>query len=445
MNKNPKLLFFTFAFPPSRAIGAVRCWNIARHLARRGWEVEVVTPDAVLLASPDPGIHVASRCREEKIRLRPTDCNGRLLLGGWLRLRWWEPKLLSKIARRVVSMAGIDPTIGWVSAATRACGALVPGSVDMVFVSGPPYTAFTVAAKVAQRLRVPLILDYRDLWSQNPHYRELANSKVRRQEMELLAAARGVTAVSPSMAECLRNEFRLSLPVTTITNGYDASEFETIVPEVFDDFAIVYAGRFYPPGRTAQPLIAAVARANVGNSKKRPIRLHYYGPDQAHVNQLAVSLGATQWVKNHGVIPRAKVLAALKGASAAAVITTVEAKASPAEQGILTGKLFEAMGAQVPILLISPERSDASKLIHENGLGAAFSGTDVESMSAWLVRHNNTDKNSEARVGSHPFEWPQLSEKLDHFLRQFIGHEDPLKAGSLKVSMSLAGETVINP
>lgn len=421
MTRRPHLLFLAYAFPPSRAIGAVRCWNIAKQLARCGWDVEVVTVNPELLSDPEPGRNVVADCEREHIRLRPTDCAGRLMLGGWLKLRWWEPRLAASVVRRAVASFGIDPTVGWVRSALRACESLQPGDVDLVLASAPPYTAFWAAEKIAKRLCAPLVLDYRDLWSQNPHYGQFANKRIRQREAKLLATARGVMVISPSMADCLRAEFRSARRVAVVTNGYDTMEFSDVAPEAFDDFAVVYAGRFYPPGRTAQPLVAAVAQANT-LKPPRPIRLHYYGPDRAHVDDCVRTCGAESWVVNHGSVARQKVLAALKGADAAAVITTVEPTASTAEQGILTGKLFEALGAGASVLLISPSSSDAARVVRENKLGGAFAGTEVTGMASWLAQASQVKKNGASRAEA--FSWPRLGEQLDQFLRECIAAQN---------------------
>jgi len=415
MNRPPKLLFFAYAFPPSRAIGAVRCWNIAKHLSRRGWDVEVVTPNPQQLTNPEPGRDVQVDCQRENIHLRETGCDWRLLMGGWLKLTWWQPRLLAKVARRATGSLGIDPTVGWINAAVKACDSLEPGDVDVVLASAPPYTAFEAAAIVARRIKAPLVLDYRDLWSQNPHYGKLASKKIRQREASLLAGAHGVTVVSPSMADCLKSEFKQTPPVTVITNGYDAEEYVEIVPERFDDFAVVYAGRFYPPRSNAMPLVAAIAAANKLNPP-RPIWLHYYGADTMQVENIAAALGASAWVKIHGTVPRKMVLAALKGADVAAVITTIDETASVAEKGILTGKLFEAIGAKVPVLLISPEGSDAAWIMKKNKYGESFVGRNVIGMATWLKEmcvagcQDKIGRNTE-------FSWVNIAAKLTATLR----------------------------
>ena len=40
----PRLLFLAYFFPPMQIIAALRTWNMAKQLVRRGWQVSVVTP-----------------------------------------------------------------------------------------------------------------------------------------------------------------------------------------------------------------------------------------------------------------------------------------------------------------------------------------------------------------------------------------------------------------
>ncbi len=418
MNRPPRLLFFSRAFPPSQAIGAVRGWNIAKHLARLGWDVEVVTLNPDLLQEPQPGVDVLSDCVRENIRLRPTGCDWQFLAGDYLKQPAWQMRPLTRIARRIANRLGMDPTIGWANAANRACHSLLPGEVDIVLVTAPPYAGFKIGATVAHRLRVPLVLDYRDLWNSNPHYKRYATKKVRDLEARLLSAAQGITVVSPSMAALLESEFQFTKPIEVVTNGFDHEEFDSIKPERFDDFAVVYAGQFYPPSRTVKPLIEAIALANKDNAHEQPVRLHYYGSDKNHVDTVAAEIGASSWVINHGNVSRKKVLAALKGGCAAAVITTVEETATKAEMGSLTGKIFEALGAKVPVLLISPKGSDASYLVRKNNLGATFTGCETVAMGKWLAQLREDSKRQAG--SSEVFSWVQISAKLDVFLRGLL-------------------------
>ncbi len=420
----PRLLLLAYPFPPSRAIGAVRCWNIAKQLARIGWQVQVVTIGARHIAHPEPGIDIEKACRQEGIHLRNTPAAGRLLMGGWFKLAGYQPTLLARLARKAATRLKLDPAAPWIGAAVNACADLCPGQTDVVLASGPPYPAFAAAVQIARRLQAHAVLDYRDLWTGNPHYRHYANVRNHTKEKRLLAAASALTVVSSAMAQSLTHTFGAGTPITTITNGYDPDEYQATSEVIFPDYAVVYAGRFYPPHRVAAPLLAAIAHANtLGPS--RPIRLYYYGNDHAHVNEAAAKTNARNWLKYQGNTSRAHVLVALKSAPVGAVITTVHPTASTEEQGILTGKLFEVVGAGSRVLLIAPAHSDAAILVNSSGVGAAFAGDQIEPMARWLVQQCNDPKPRDPAHSGAAFAWPNLAQRLDEFLRGVLARPLP--------------------
>src|SRR5262245_50582345 len=83
--KKSKLLFFAYAFPPLRAIGSVRAWNIAKYLGRLGWEVTVVTPETSLWRDIENWEEVMAEFEEEGIRRISTGHRWRHLAAGWLK------------------------------------------------------------------------------------------------------------------------------------------------------------------------------------------------------------------------------------------------------------------------------------------------------------------------------------------------------------------------
>ncbi|MBP7827274.1 MAG: glycosyltransferase [Verrucomicrobia bacterium] len=396
---------------------------MAKHLARCGWDVEVVTLAPELLANPQPGVDVRVNCAREHIRLRSTGCDWMFLTAGHTQLPRPLLRFPAKVVRQVPKWLGWEPMLGWQAAAVRACAPLRPGDADMVLASAPPYTGFSAAAIVAQRLLSPLILDYRDPWSQNPHRSPLTSRRIRSREAALLTTAQGLTVVSPAWAENLRREFAFAKPIEVVTNGYDPDEFVAIEPTKFDDFAVVYAGRFYPPKRTIHPIIAAVVQANKERAQTRPVRLHYFGGDYSHVQSAAAELGADAWVVNHGNVSRKNVLAALGGAGAAAVITTIEPTTAQNDMGIIPAKLFEAVGARTPVLLVSPEVSDATRLVREHSLGGAFSGSATVAMGQWLAQLSIGS--ASGSIGNRErFSWITVGTQLDSFLRKQLEVKD---------------------
>src|SRR5688572_18522410 len=75
----PKLLFLVWNFPPVQAIASVRTWNVAKYLARLGWDVTVVTPRPELWRHLESPEKVQAELRSEGIRQILTDHDWRFL------------------------------------------------------------------------------------------------------------------------------------------------------------------------------------------------------------------------------------------------------------------------------------------------------------------------------------------------------------------------------
>src|SRR5262249_7532417 len=153
----------------------------------------------------------------------------------------------------------------------------------------------------------------------------------------------------------------------------------------FDHSAIVYAGDLYPPKRTLTPVLAALRHLKTTQpASAPPWRLHYYGRMGDQIRKDAERFGLCDEVILHGSVPRQQALAAVAGAGVAVVVTSISRKGSLEDRGIVTGKLFEALGLGTRTLLIAPDDSDAENILETSNLGCRFSGDDTEGIAAFL-------------------------------------------------------------
>ena len=420
--KQPKLLFLAFPFPPIRAIGAVRCASLAKHLVRLGWQVTVVTIAPELLADPDPAIPDSeSWCRELGVQRVLTGLDYRMFYAGSLVWRWWEkPRLVRKAANWFARRFGFDSRLGWIRPVLKACSTFRPGDFDVVLASGSPFAAFEAAGQLGRRLGARVVLDYRDLWSMAPLSRTGTSRRVVPVEQKLLAQADGVFVVSAGMASCMENEFGHAHKFSVITNGFDPDEFRDIEPVRFAQPTVVYAGTFYLPLIVIHPVLEAICRVNrSGLPEGKTIRLLYLGGNPGHVLDAAREKDAQGWVEVGGRVSRREVFAALKGSLAAAVITSVQDTASPEVGAILPGKLFEAMGAGAKVLLVAPPGTEAAQIVTQSNAGRPFAGSDVAGMADWL---RQLVGGGDAGPGSnvHSYAWPEIAKKADAALRRVM-------------------------
>jgi len=419
-NKNPKLLFFAWQFPPARAMASVRTWNIAKYLARLGWDVTVVTPNPSVWRHVDDPNKTIDDLKKEGIRRIITGHGWRCLdpnnLNCWNEGAGW---FAGGICRRLVKRFGSDSAIGWVNAAQRACSHIELGSSDIILASGPPFSTFLLAQRLSKRLDLPYVLDYRDTWTVDPHSDQSAKASTIRKEANLLANSAAVTIVCDSWGSLLDRQYGLASKLKVITNGYDREDLATVKPHSFGHFAIVYAGSFYPPKRVISPVMAALGRIKTAaEANATEWYFHYFGQQPDHVRHEAERFGVMERVVFHGNVARSDVLAALRGAGVGIVITSILEGKSQEDEGIVPGKFFEIVGLGTPVLLIAPAEGDIHRIAETTALVHSFTGANIDGISNFL-RHAI---NGNVPRGKSPeaYTWANVAKKLDSVLREAV-------------------------
>ena len=413
----PRLLLLAYPFPPSPAIGAVRTWGMAKYLPRLGWRVTVVTPDPAGRLEPAAVEDAARQCEREgiarifagQLEHRAAEVAQQLASRHAQRIRWF-------LQRRMYRCLGMGLDERWWRTCLKACAGLMPGEFDLVLATGSPFRSFLAARRLARRLGVPYVLDYRDPWSLGVHFSGWQKVWARPMERRVLRDAAGSLTVSPSLAQVQGRAFPSFPPPWVVSNGYDPEGLQGIRPVASSGFAVVYTGNFYTGQREIDPVVQAVQQAAERMPKGVPrIRLHYYGTGDAHVRDAARRHGAEDLVECHGRVLRAEALSTVRGAGVVVVITSMKERTAGVEKGIVTGKLFEPLGMGVPILLVAPKGSDAAAIVEESGAGRSFCATEIGEMAQWLM---DCAAGSAGRRYEPPpaYSWPVLAQRLDEYL-----------------------------
>jgi glycosyltransferase involved in cell wall biosynthesis len=417
--RRPKLLFLAHLFPPVAAIACVRTWNMAKHLARLGWDVTVVTPYPSVWRTMEDPENVVASIEREGIRRILTDHRWRRLspyhLNCWNQGFGW---FVGGICRNIARHLDVDAEIGWVKPAQRACSTLSAKDVDVILATGSPYSAFRLAKQLSDRLGRPYVLDYRDPWTERPYPTHPSRPSTIQEEARLLAGSSAVTIVSRSWGLAMERRFNIGPKLHVITNGCDPEDLANVMPCAFGHFAIVYAGIFYPPKRVISPVMAALRRLKeTMDGKGGEWYFHYYGVHGTHVREEAARFGVMEHVVLHGRVSREEALSAVKGAGVATVITSIASEDSLADRGMVPAKVFEALGLNTPILLIAPPTSDAREIVSEReGLGI-FYGSDVAGISRFLAQLISGEIRRNDATPAVRYGWPELAKRLDRLLR----------------------------
>lgn len=396
-----RILFVSFHYPPDPSIGAVRPAALVASLRSWGHQVTVITAagdgsrevlseagvvrtgwldlrrfkvrrkqDQTTRRSPSPSgnnsaeTHDAPRERRRPAILRPGSPLRRWGAKGRANLIEVPDELAGWILPAIAAALHVASTDGW----------------DLIIASGPPFAAMMVAHRVAQRLGIPWIADYRDLWSMSSYYsRSAPRRKIDfRIERRSISNCAGAITVSAPLAEDLRREF--NIPVRQVINGYDPTQvvpLEQRSPLSEARLNLLYVGNSFYGGLRSPAVMFAAAR-QLGLSPA-DIRFHFVGSDPELVARFASVNDAEKLVTVHAEVPREEALEMQARADALLLLLWND----PGDAGTYTGKLFEYVAVRRPIVLCGYAHGVAADLIRDRGLGMV--ADDVESASAALV------------------------------------------------------------
>ena len=172
-----------------------------------------------------------------------------------------------------------------------------------------------------------------------------------------------------SVTEEIKKDFVRRYPTVNkdkfivVTNGFDSEEFHTVKPHQYKYYTILYAGKNYE----GQGNIASfLDKLHIIRQKHDlDFRFHYIGSDHEAIvdHNRARNLNfveVTPFMSHHRVIGH------MKGASAL-YLSQPDFQIPP-----LTGKLFEYMGAQKPVIAMTKRNSEMAQLLAKTKTGFTF-------------------------------------------------------------------------
>ena len=373
MNERRVLLICDFD-PSSPLIGSLRVDRFGTHLTELGWSVKALSPAGVTTYAPGD--------RSAPPGARDTHYERRLL-GPWAAL---VHKVLLAIFYRLVAFP--DRGIFTVPRIARHADALGSWRPDVIVVSGPPFSTYLVARRLARRYGIPWVADYRDLWTNSTYY---LCGPIRRRvdrvvERWILRTASLTTTVSEPLAEDLRRDFGVECQV--VMNGFEpdeisAAERATPVPGL--PLRIVYTGEIYEGKRDPTPLFEALRRLAVDPGT---VQVEFRGITVLPLQEKAARAGVGDLVRVGPALPRAECLA-LQQASDVQLLLMWN---HPGEAGIYSGKLFEYLGSGRPILMLGYEHGAAADLIRERSAGVVANDPDdiAAAAAGWIEAKRRT-------------------------------------------------------
>jgi glycosyltransferase involved in cell wall biosynthesis len=366
-------------FPPAGGGGVQRPLKLATHLPSLGIETHVLAPD-------DPKwLH-----RDEELR-PPTQAfvHRARYLGPKARLPSEELRGLTglDLALAQARLAGRrlllpDASVTWAPTAIPAAARIVRSeAIDAVITTSPPLSMNLIGASVKKLTGVPWIADQRDSLVQNADRRfekksVQAKEKALERVVKLVAdRADGIVAVSEPIADELR-AFDPQGPVRVIPNGCDFDDFAGLEYSAGDRFRITHTGSFFGQ-RNPRTFLSALASSGLDDVVAR-----FVGDFRSVDREWVQELGLGDRLELLDYAPHRRALELQRDSEANLLLLP---DAAGRGKVVPSGKIFEYLAAERPILAAVPVDGAAATLVRETGAGIVVAPEDEKGIREALV------------------------------------------------------------
>jgi len=358
--------------------------GLAKYLPEFGWQPIILT--APMGGNPDS-------------RVRIIETPYRDVLGFWKRLFRLNPN--EDLRRGIKGRFGItskkslmdyiltfggeivnypDGYRGWKPFAIKAGDELLQQEdIQAMISSSSPITCHLIARELKIKHKIPWVADFRDLWTQNHNYSYSRFRKLfdRRLELKTLSEADALVTVSQTWADKL-GTLHKGKTAYAITNGFDPEIVNIPPANLTAKFTITYTGTILVLKHDPLKLFAAL-RDLISNGTMNPdeIEVRFYGTETEWLGKEIEQYRLSDIVRQYGQVPKDVALQKQRESQ-----LLLQLCWEGREKAAYSGKLFEYLAAQRPILATGSGNDMTKELLNETKAGSC--GQTVEEIKSIL-------------------------------------------------------------
>lgn len=389
------VLIISYYWPPAGGAGVQRMLKFSKFLPEFGWKPLLLCPENPVYPITDSSLSAEIPKEAEIFRsyaFEPFSSYARLTGKRISEISnpatvlaaehaGWMPKIGSWVRANLFLP---DGRIGWVPFAIEKARKIIrEKNPAAILTTGTPHSAHLIGKSLKNTFGIRWIADFRDPWV-DIHY----NQRLPRQswairwdralERSVLSEADEVVTVSEQLSELLNQQVRRSY--TLIPNGFDPDDFpEKTEPESENSGRVrIHHVGTLPETSVPEHLFRALAQLA---PEQRP-EMVFTGSVHQRVPELVAAYALQSDVRCEPYLPYTEAAQRMMQADALLLIIPD----TEHNRGIVTGKVFNYLGAGRPVILLGPRDGDAARMLHQSGYTAGCEHHDVEGMRHLLKK-----------------------------------------------------------
>lgn len=435
-----KVLVIVYYWPPSGGGGVQRWVKFTQYLPEFGWQPTVFAPEGADYPLVDHSLEQEVRDDIEVIRYPIFE--PRKVYQRWMRgsqgqekkastdeIFYIPPDRLSLKQRLSLWVRGNlfipDARFFWIRPSVNFLKHyLKQNPVDLIITTGPPHSVHLIGRALKKALGVAWIADFRDPWTDIEFYDKMlltpyADRKHRRLEKAVLQEAEVVSMVTYHWVDKFK---RMGAQRTEmLTNGYDAKDFQAQgdVP-LSEHFMLSHVGTLAndrnPHGlwQVLRELCDEVA------GFREHLRIHLVGKVDPAIWRSLEGYGLQDNGMDGGYVNHQAAVRIMKQSQVLLLLINQSAQNAP---GRMTGKIFEYLAAQRPILCIGLEESDPARVLAETQGGVVCDFEDLAKLKAQLMAFYEQYRKGELKVHTNRyqrFDRVQITKRLAQIMDEVV-------------------------
>lgn len=389
-----KVLIITYYWPPSGGAGVQRWLKFTKYLPSSGWFPEVLTVDPLYAAYPfrddslygevpvDVKVHRTKALNFFALYNRD---QSKIPHAGFASGK--DKGIKSAVSRFIRGNFFIpDPRRGWNRFAFRRASELIRSqNITHIITTSPPHSTQLIGLRLKRRFPgLKWVADLRDPWTDIYYYDMFRPSLPARMldrnlEKRVLSRADRIITVGQTLASLFAAKAETVAGKTEILpNGFDEEDFQGVVSSVPERFTITYVGTL-SPAYPVQGFIDAVKDIRI-NGKQ--VVLQFVGTVSEEVRALFPAGDEGDGPRFISYCEHPEAIRHMMNSSLLLLIIPDHRS----NRSILTGKIFEYLATEKPILFLGPEEGDAARLLTLCGYQGIFGYDDVLGIREFILR-----------------------------------------------------------